>query len=380
MIHGLIFRPGTVPLRTRVASGRRAFTAGDASPCAANAGSSRMRPRSPIATLLSLSKGDAPATASLQAARPVRPPGHRRRSPANPRGRPRGAGAPPSLASRRAPRSRRAARGSSGRHRHPAVSARARARADSRTRIAISAGRRSRPRQDDSGGAMLAELQHRGWCERAIIVTPAGLRQQWADELRRRFDIRAAVIDAASLVARADSLPFDVNPWTVEPVAITSIDFIKQPKSSRALAALVGYPHRRRSPSGCRGSQRYEAVKTLARARAPCRALTATPHAGDERAYRALCESGTAESRRSDRSVPPNTRAGRLSANTTRASAARAASRDAIEMHRLLDDYVARLWRFARFGQARRRSSSRWCSPSARCRVPHRWRYRSSGG
>src|SRR5688500_20088011 len=69
-------------------------------------------------------------------------------------------------------------------------------------------------------GLMLAELRVRGWCEHALIVVPAGLRQQWADELRRRFRIRAVVMDAASLASLTDSLPFDVKPWAVEPVKI----------------------------------------------------------------------------------------------------------------------------------------------------------------
>ena len=89
-------------------------------------------------------------------------------------------------------------------------------------------------------GLMLAELRHRGWCEHALIVTPAGLRQQWADELLHRFDMRAAVMDAASLAALTDSLPFDVNPWAVEPVAITSIDFLKQPEVLRGLPHSYG--------------------------------------------------------------------------------------------------------------------------------------------
>jgi len=75
-------------------------------------------------------------------------------------------------------------------------------------------------------GLMLAELRLRGRCERALVVTPAGLRHQWAEELRRRFEIGATVLDASALAARVESLPFDVNPWSVEPVAITSIDFL----------------------------------------------------------------------------------------------------------------------------------------------------------
>ena len=142
-------------------------------------------------------------------------------------------------------------------------------------------------------GLMLAELLQRGWCDRALIVTPAGLRHQWADELLRRFDIRAAVIDAASLAARADSLPFDVNPWTVEPVAITSIDFVKQPEVLRGLTPeswdllIVDEAHQATA-----ASLRYDAVDALARRARHVVLLTATPHAGDEHAYRALCAIG----------------------------------------------------------------------------------------
>ena len=73
-------------------------------------------------------------------------------------------------------------------------------------------------------GLMLAELVQRGRCDRALIVTPAGLRHQWADELQHRFDLRATVIDAAWLSSRACTLAFDINPWTAEPLAIASIE------------------------------------------------------------------------------------------------------------------------------------------------------------
>src|SRR5204862_101844 len=86
---------------------------------------------------------------------------------------------------------------------------------------------------------ILAELQQRGWCERAIILTPAGLREQWADELSRRFRIRAAIFDAASLQHLISTLPAGLNPWAVEPVSITSIDFVKQPEVMRALSGAA---------------------------------------------------------------------------------------------------------------------------------------------
>ena len=136
-------------------------------------------------------------------------------------------------------------------------------------------------------GLMLAELRRRGWCEHALILTPSGLRQQWADELRRRFEVRAVVIDAASLSMLTDSLPFDVNPWAIESVVITSIDFLKQPEVLRALAAqiwdlvIVDEAHQ-----ATIASQRYDAVNALATRARHVVLVTATPHAGDDRAYR----------------------------------------------------------------------------------------------
>ncbi len=198
-------------------------------------------------------------------------------------------------------------------------------------------------------GLMLAELLQRGWCDRALIVTPAGLRHQWADELLRRFDIRAAVIDAASLAARADSLPFEVNPWTVEPVAITSIDFVKQPEVLRGLTPeswdllIVDEAHQATA-----ASLRYDALDALARRARHVVLLTATPHAGDEHAYRALCAIGrVAEDdpillfrrTRGLSGVPRSRRAHLLPVRLTAAG---------IEMHRLLDKYLAQLWTIAR--------------------------------
>ena len=198
-------------------------------------------------------------------------------------------------------------------------------------------------------GLMLAELLQRGWCDRALIVTPAGLRQQWAEELRHRFEIEAAIIDAASLAARADSLPFDVNPWTVEPVAITSIDFLKQPEVLRGLisyswdALIVDEAHQ-----ATVASLRYNALNVLAQRARHVMLLTATPHAGDDHAYRALCAIGHIDGddpillfRRTRRKagVPRSRRAHLLPVKPTPAG---------IEMYRQLDGYLAQLWRIAR--------------------------------
>jgi superfamily II DNA or RNA helicase len=206
-------------------------------------------------------------------------------------------------------------------------------------------------------GLMLAELRQRGWCDHALIITPAGLRQQWADELLHRFDMRAAVMDAASLAALTDSLPFDVNPWTGEPVFIASIDFLKQSEVLHGLASLlwdvliVDEAHQ-----ATIASLRYDAVDTLAKRARHVMLLTATPHAGDDRAYRALCAIGeVAEPLDGARSgddpillfrrtrelagLPRSRRVHLLPVKTTPAG---------VEMHRLLEGYLAQLWTIAR--------------------------------
>src|SRR5213079_2182512 len=85
----------------------------------------------------------------------------------------------------------------------------------------------------------LAELQKRGWCERALILTPAGLREQWADELAHRFGIRASIFDTAALRIMTGAIPLGLNPWAVQEVAITSLDFVKQPEVLQALTSLL---------------------------------------------------------------------------------------------------------------------------------------------
>src|SRR5215212_1017861 len=38
---------------------------------------------------------------------------------------------------------------------------------------------------------IVSELRTRGWIDRVLVLTPAGLRDQWREELRERFDVDA---------------------------------------------------------------------------------------------------------------------------------------------------------------------------------------------
>jgi hypothetical protein len=71
----------------------------------------------------------------------------------------------------------------------------------------------------------------------ALIVCPAGLREQWQQELETRFGLAAAVLDSGVLATRGAAA--FVNPWTTEAIGVTSIDFIKRAEVLRALEEMV---------------------------------------------------------------------------------------------------------------------------------------------
>src|SRR5262245_6558885 len=83
---------------------------------------------------------------------------------------------------------------------------------------------------------VIAELKERGAADRVLVLTPAGLREQWTGELSARFGIDARVADAASMRRRASEMPIGLNPWTIERVAVASIDYVKRPEVLPAAA------------------------------------------------------------------------------------------------------------------------------------------------
>src|SRR4030081_850374 len=56
-------------------------------------------------------------------------------------------------------------------------------------------------------GLVAAELRARGWADRILILTPAGLREQWAAEITQRLAIGATIVDAAEIRRRGGPPP-----------------------------------------------------------------------------------------------------------------------------------------------------------------------------
>jgi len=186
-----------------------------------------------------------------------------------------------------------------------------------------------------------SELIARGAIERLLVLTPAGLRDQWIDELGRRFHVQAARMDARTLRHLAACLPIGVNPWTAAPVAVASIDYVKRSEVLPAVAAVpwdlvvVDEAH------GVAGdSDRRGAADTLAARAAYVLLLTATPHSGDRDLFASLCALGAVDDtplvvfrrRRADVGIATARRA-----HVVRVHASAAEQR----MHALLSDYAS---------------------------------------
>ena len=143
------------------------------------------------------------------------------------------------------------------------------------------------------GGLMIAETAARQMDAKALVVCPAGLRDQWCDELKRRFGLDARIVDASSMARMTRELPSHVNPWATHTVIVTSIDFIKRPDVIRGLEGLVwDIAIFDEAHNLATHSDRAVAAGLIAERARRLVLLTATPHSGDEDAFARLCRLG----------------------------------------------------------------------------------------
>ncbi len=144
-------------------------------------------------------------------------------------------------------------------------------------------------------GLLIAELLERRCIERVLILTPAGVRDQWSVELQQRFGIVAALADASSLRRLAATLPLGVNPWQTMPIAVASIDYFKRLEvlpAARSVpwdVVVLDEAH-----AAAADSERRDAVRLVSERAAYVVLLTATPHSGDDAAFEDLCRIGEA--------------------------------------------------------------------------------------
>ena len=146
-------------------------------------------------------------------------------------------------------------------------------------------------------GLIAAELIARGEADRLAVLCPPALAEQWQRELRSKFHIEAELVLPSTVRRLEKGCGPGVSLFDNHPFVIVSTDFIKsesrQAEFSRSCPDLVivDEAHTCAAPAEGRGGshQRYALVRELASK--PGRHLllvTATPHSGNEAAFRSL--------------------------------------------------------------------------------------------
>ena len=73
----------------------------------------------------------------------------------------------------------------------------------------------------------MLELARRGRASRVLIACPASLQEQWAEEMRFRFNLDFVKVDSRQWLELRRSYPASVSPWTAAPYAVSSVDYLK---------------------------------------------------------------------------------------------------------------------------------------------------------
>ena len=197
-------------------------------------------------------------------------------------------------------------------------------------------------------GLLVSELCARDPGCRVLIVTPAGVRDQWRGELVDRFSLDVILIDGERLLRRSHDLPDHVNPWSLDGVHLTSIDLVKRPEVLRSLEDvewdLVVFDE---AHALGHGSARFAAARALGARSRRTVLLSATPPDGEARHFDALAGIGSlrdgaplVEFRRTRADV------GLCSRRRSRVLGVRLSAAER-SLHRLLARYTSAVWRAA---------------------------------
>ena len=151
-------------------------------------------------------------------------------------------------------------------------------------------------------GLIARELLDRGEIRRIAVICPAHLCDQWQGELKAKFDLDAEVVRPGTVRRLERPLGADESVFDAYPFVVVSIDYIKNQRRRdeflRACPEFVIVDEAHTCSAGGRiggaQQQRHELLKQLvspntAKGRSRHLVLaTATPHSGNEDAFRSL--------------------------------------------------------------------------------------------
>ncbi|HZN70112.1 MAG TPA: helicase-related protein [Micromonosporaceae bacterium] len=142
------------------------------------------------------------------------------------------------------------------------------------------------------------ELLEQGEARRLTVLCSPALAEQWQGELADKFAIDATLVLPSTITRLERDLPQDESVFNRHPYTVVSTDFIKSDRRRAQFArtcpdlVIVDEAHTCVGTSGGRARhQRHELLAALA-ADHPRHLIlvTATPHSGDENAFRSLIE------------------------------------------------------------------------------------------
>ncbi len=143
-------------------------------------------------------------------------------------------------------------------------------------------------------GLIVRELIDRGEVDRLAVLCPPHLCDQWQEELDNRFHIRAEIVRSTTAARLERGLPAGSSIFTEHPFTIVSLDYIKSKNRRDAFAeqcpdlVIVDEAHTC-ARSGQGRQLRFELLRDLAqKSERHLILLTATPHSGDEEAFKNL--------------------------------------------------------------------------------------------
>ena len=141
------------------------------------------------------------------------------------------------------------------------------------------------------------ELLDRGEIRRIAVLCPPHLAEQWQRELAEKFHIDAELVLSSTIQRLERDLPLGVSVFDRHPFTVVSTDFIKAPRRAEDFAlrcpefVVVDEAHGCTLTAGV-GRGRQQRHEFLRRVTAdPARhvvLVTATPHSGNEEAFRSL--------------------------------------------------------------------------------------------
>lgn len=160
---------------------------------------------------------------------------------------------------------------------------------------------------------VMEELKLRNIVKRVLIIAPAGLTQQWKDELQLKFSEDFSIFDGNSFKSFKQLYGLETNVWSKFDNVITSIDFLKPRKSHSDLSerekkrrdehnqfvfddcvnagwdmVIIDEAHKLAKSDGTEETARYKLGKALSDSVPIFLILTATPHQGKPDVFKNL--------------------------------------------------------------------------------------------